>query len=62
MARCRICGKDAKPRAENAAAPFCSPRCKQVDLGAWLDEKYRVPTHEGPDQAEEPERSDKEER
>jgi endogenous inhibitor of DNA gyrase (YacG/DUF329 family) len=32
----------AAPRAENRAFPFCSPRCKLVDLGKWLDEKYRV--------------------
>ncbi len=40
---CPICGKDAKPRSENKAAPFCTPRCKSVDLGKWLDEEYRVP-------------------
>ncbi len=22
--------------------PFCGERCKLVDLGAWLDEKYRI--------------------
>jgi len=22
--------------------PFCSERCKLIDLGAWLDEKYRI--------------------
>lgn len=22
--------------------PFCSERCKLVDLGAWLDERYRI--------------------
>ncbi|MGQ3683897.1 MAG: DNA gyrase inhibitor YacG [Candidatus Loosdrechtia sp.] len=22
--------------------PFCTKRCKQIDLGAWLDEKYRI--------------------
>ncbi|MEK6621777.1 MAG: DNA gyrase inhibitor YacG [Planctomycetota bacterium] len=22
--------------------PFCSDRCKLIDLGAWLDEKYRI--------------------
>ena len=22
--------------------PFCSERCKLVDLGAWLDETYRI--------------------
>jgi endogenous inhibitor of DNA gyrase (YacG/DUF329 family) len=23
--------------------PFCSPRCKLADLGAWLNESYRIP-------------------
>lgn len=43
MGMCPICGGEAKPRTENTAAPFCSPRCKAVDLGKWLDEEYRVP-------------------
>jgi uncharacterized protein len=43
MAHCPICGRTARPRPENAASPFCSPRCRQIDLGCWLDEKYRVP-------------------
>ena len=25
--------------------PFCSVRCKMVDLGNWLDEAYRVPVN-----------------
>jgi endogenous inhibitor of DNA gyrase (YacG/DUF329 family) len=29
--------------------PFCSPRCKLVDLGNWLNESYRIPTNERPD-------------
>jgi uncharacterized protein len=48
MGMCPICGKGAKPRTENKAAPFCSPRCKSVDLGKWLNEDYRVPTAEAP--------------
>jgi endogenous inhibitor of DNA gyrase (YacG/DUF329 family) len=23
--------------------PFCSPRCRQIDLGRWLGEVYRIP-------------------
>lgn len=23
--------------------PFCSNRCKQIDLGAWAEEKYVIP-------------------
>jgi endogenous inhibitor of DNA gyrase (YacG/DUF329 family) len=49
MARCPICDRPAAARPENAAFPFCSPRCKQVELGKWLNEEYRVPTLESPD-------------
>jgi hypothetical protein len=24
--------------------PFCSPRCKAIDLGKWLNEEYRIST------------------
>jgi endogenous inhibitor of DNA gyrase (YacG/DUF329 family) len=41
--RCPICNKAAAPRAKNPTFPFCSARCKQVDLGKWLNEEYRVP-------------------
>ena len=39
---CPICGK--APVAE--VRPFCSARCKQVDLGRWLGETYRIPSGE----------------
>jgi len=29
---------------KNAYRPFCSARCRQIDLGAWASEAYRVPT------------------
>ncbi len=40
---CPICKKDVATGAENGAFPFCSSRCKLVDLGAWLDGSYRIP-------------------
>ena len=43
MAVCPICNKPAKPRHDNEAFPFCSARCKTIDLGKWLNEDYRVP-------------------
>jgi endogenous inhibitor of DNA gyrase (YacG/DUF329 family) len=43
MSRCLTCRSEARPRAENAAFPFCSPRCKAIDLGKWFTEEYRVP-------------------
>ncbi len=38
--RCPICKNPTQP--ENLFFPFCSKRCKLVDLGSWFDEKYRV--------------------
>ena len=40
---CSICHGPVRPRSENPAAPFCSPRCKVIDLGRWLDGSYRIP-------------------
>jgi endogenous inhibitor of DNA gyrase (YacG/DUF329 family) len=40
---CRTCGKPAPLDASNPARPFCSARCKWVDLGRWFDGTYRVP-------------------
>ena len=31
---------------QSAFRPFCSERCKMVDLGHWLEESYRVPLKE----------------
>jgi|HubBroStandDraft_1064217.scaffolds.fasta_scaffold1008067_1 endogenous inhibitor of DNA gyrase (YacG/DUF329 family) len=49
---CPICKKEVRARAENTAFPFCSPRCKLVDLGQWFNESYRVPAEDS--QASEP--------
>ena len=43
--------------AESEALPFCSPRCRLVDLGRWLDERYGLPVERDPageDTPEEP--------
>jgi hypothetical protein len=52
MPRCPTCDRPAASRATNAAFPFCSPRCKLVDLGKWLKEEYRVPVQGSPDDEE----------
>ncbi len=51
MASCPICSRPAAPRPGNQAFPFCSARCKMVDLGKWLNEDYRVPTDDSQDDA-----------
>jgi endogenous inhibitor of DNA gyrase (YacG/DUF329 family) len=42
MPRCPVCDA-AVELATTATAPFCSDRCRLVDLGRWLDEGYSVP-------------------
>ena len=36
---CLVCGKPVDP----VFRPFCSSRCKQLDLHRWLSESYRIP-------------------
>jgi hypothetical protein len=35
--------------AESRYRPFCSERCKQIDLGAWAAEQYTIPVVEDDD-------------
>ncbi len=51
---CPICGRPVPPRKANPAFPFCSERCKLVDLGKWLGDEYRVPTRPGEGEDEGP--------
>ena len=30
-------------RPENPCFPFCSERCRAIDLGKWLGGEYRIP-------------------
>jgi endogenous inhibitor of DNA gyrase (YacG/DUF329 family) len=40
---CPICKKPLPPEATGASyRPFCSARCKTVDLGGWLSGAYRI--------------------
>ena len=39
---CPICKKEVAPDAPDF--PFCSERCKLIDLGNWSAEKYRIST------------------
>ncbi len=38
---CPICGRPVDP-ATTPAMPFCSERCRQIDLARWLGERYRI--------------------
>ena len=39
--KCPICKKDVT--LDNPEMPFCSERCRLIDLGAWLTEQNRIP-------------------
>ncbi len=41
---CPICGK-VPADALTSVLPFCSERCRNIDLGRWLGERYRVAVH-----------------
>ena len=41
---CPQCRSPSLYAPENRYRPFCSERCKQVDLGAWASEEFRVPS------------------
>ncbi|MGD9951973.1 MAG: DNA gyrase inhibitor YacG [Burkholderiales bacterium] len=40
---CPRCGAPAAFSAANPWRPFCSERCRLIDLGKWAAEEYRVP-------------------
>lgn len=49
---CPQCGTPVEWSAANPFRPFCSERCKLIDLGAWASEQYRIAV---PDAARRPE-------
>ena len=48
---CPACQGESVYSASNPYRPFCSERCKNMDLGAWASESFRVPTEAPPDEA-----------
>ena len=48
--RCPICGKSYTIQAldDLPSFPFCSARCRLVDLGRWIDGAYTIPGPEAP--------------
>ncbi|MEQ8428644.1 MAG: DNA gyrase inhibitor YacG [Gammaproteobacteria bacterium] len=40
---CPTCNKPVSLAADNPHRPFCSERCRLVDLGEWVQEGYSIP-------------------
>jgi len=54
---CPQCGKKNTWQESNSFRPFCSERCKLIDLGQWANEDYKLPgptvdPHQTPDDKE----------
>ncbi|WJW74938.1 DNA gyrase inhibitor YacG [Thiohalobacter sp. IOR34] len=53
---CPICGKPSPWTPDNPWRPFCSERCKLIDLGEWISEDKRIPGEPAhPDEGSTPE-------
>ncbi len=44
--KCPRCEKAVKYSPENEYRPFCSQRCWLIDLGEWIEGKYKINTEE----------------
>lgn len=49
LVSCPQCGHAAPWDPANRFRPFCSERCKLIDLGQWASEGYRIPVASEPD-------------
>lgn len=47
--RCPTCGGHSVYGPINAFRPFCSERCKNLDIGAWASESFRLQADAPPD-------------
>jgi endogenous inhibitor of DNA gyrase (YacG/DUF329 family) len=51
--RCPVCKREFEPK-KSSALPFCSERCRTIDLGRWLGETYHLPVVPDPEADEVP--------
>lgn len=49
LVSCPNCKKLAAYDTNNPYRPFCSERCKMIDLGDWANENYRIPDNKPPE-------------
>ncbi len=50
--RCPICKSELEVAEDFPTRPFCSPRCKRIDLANWLEGNYRLPRELLPEELE----------
>jgi hypothetical protein len=54
--KCPTCHRPVEWSEASAYRPFCSERCRLIDLGAWLTEQHKIPDESGAE-SEEPHNS-----
>ena len=52
MISCPVCNAKVDPKDAKSTLPFCSERCRNVDLSRWLGEQYGLPWEPDPDSEE----------
>ena len=53
VVECPTCGAKVEWTEASKYRPFCSERCKQIDLGAWAEEKCKI-AGRPPDEEQDP--------
>ncbi len=43
VVKCPTCKRQVEWSQESVYRPFCSDRCRLIDLGAWFGEQHRIP-------------------
>lgn len=52
LVACPYCKGESVYHPSNSSRPFCSPKCKAMDLGAWANEDFRVPDSDNHEDSE----------
>ena len=47
IVKCPTCRRDVEWSSASQYRPFCSDRCRLIDLGAWLSEQHKIPDEAG---------------
>jgi endogenous inhibitor of DNA gyrase (YacG/DUF329 family) len=48
IVKCPTCRRDVQWSPASQFRPFCSDRCRLIDLGAWLTEQHKIPEESSP--------------
>lgn len=54
IVKCPSCKKNVEWSEQSVFRPFCSERCRLIDLGDWASEKHSIPTEPLPSTEEFP--------